>query len=131
MTDDRRRGTDPLLQQLFDQNAEQHRQNTGSLNAIREALTALAIKDENHAGRIVNLEVWRDKTVDPFMALARDGFFQANVKKAGEEGEQRGEKKAWGTIFLIAGGIGTVFTGVLTVVIQNWRALLDLVTGRH
>lgn len=74
---ERRRATDPWLERLFEQNAEQHRENRKDSKEMRELLNALAMKDENHSGRLTGLETWRKDMVDPWIEQTKDGIAQA------------------------------------------------------
>jgi hypothetical protein len=95
---ERRRSTDPWLEKLFDQNEEQHKQNRGDAKEMRDLIHALAMKDENHSGRISSLELWREKTVDPFLVAARDGISQA-------KGAGKAAKALYAAMGLVGGGV--------------------------
>jgi hypothetical protein len=68
---------DHWLAKLFDQNAEQHRENSKALAAINAKLGELLRTDDRHGFRLDALEGWRREHVDPFLDRARDGISQA------------------------------------------------------
>ena len=76
MPDRERRSSDPLLKQLFEQNARQHEDNSGKLDEIRDTVQGLAVTRENHSGRIGTLEGWRKEVADPWITTTKDGVSQ-------------------------------------------------------
>lgn len=63
-----RRSYDPLLQQLFDQAAQQHQENRSDLKEVIKLVNGLLTVDGEHENRIGNLEDWRKETADPAIA---------------------------------------------------------------
>lgn len=102
MTEERRRSTDPWLQMLFEQNTDQHKQNTQALAAIQTSIQSLSVRDENHSGRINVLEKWREDEVDPILMTYRESSAQI-----------KGGIKLWHLLVAVVGGAGAVAVGAL------------------
>lgn len=95
MTEERRRSSDTLLQALFEQNADQHRENRTELREIREAVTTLATSRGEQGLRITGLENWRIRDVDPFIDTMKDHMAQV-----------KGASKFAKTLYALGGLLG-------------------------
>jgi len=68
---------DQWLAKLFDQSEKQHDENRKDVKKLLDMVAALTTADGQHGLRLTALEAWKEKTVDPFLATARDGISQA------------------------------------------------------
>ena len=106
MTEERRRSTDPWLQELFRQNSEQHSENRDTLNEIKNAITGLSVSRGEQGQKIGILEKWRDTEVDPTLAQYRQNRDQ--IKGA--------SKIVLGAATVGGGVIGAALTKVLAAI---------------
>ena len=114
MTEERRRSTDPWLQELFRQNSEQHSENRDTLNEIKEAITGLAVSRGEQGQKIGVLEKWRDTEVDPTLAMYR---------------QNRDQMKGASKIVLGAATVGGGVIGAMATKIVT--AISSIMTGGH
>lgn len=73
MTEERRRSSDPLLERLFEQNADQHKENRVWLAEISRQAAQIPLIAQD----VGELKRWRREEADPYIGAARQARDEA------------------------------------------------------